>query len=52
MAIDGRARTIDFRVLLSVTRETSRRRLKMIVSPTTMWRQSAASVSMVNWKSW
>jgi hypothetical protein len=29
MAIDGRERTIDLRVVLSVTREKSRRRLKI-----------------------
>ena len=37
MAMPGRVRTMDFRRLLSVTSETSRRRLKMMVSLTTMW---------------
>ena len=48
----GSARTTDFRPVLSVTSEKSRRRLKMIVSGTTRCRQPASSVSIVNWKSW
>ena len=52
MAIGGSERTSDLRVVLSVTREKSRRRLKMIVSLTTRWRHPAAMDSIVNWKSW
>ena len=52
IAISGSDRRTDLRVLLSVTSEKSRRRLKMIVSGTTTCFHPVAIVSTANCQSW
>jgi hypothetical protein len=52
MAIAGSLRTMERRLLLSWPSEESRRRLKMIVSGTSMCSHPAAIDSMENCQSW